>query len=427
MLDCGFRAADGKAPLQRNCRMGPTNVALVKLFRADQALREAQERLEAATRNVRVQERRVHDLSERLTLTQNALREQQSRGGQLELDVKTREARIEKFRAQQAVSKNNKEYQAFLIEINTEKVDRGKAEDELIKVMEAIEKTQAELKELTAQQQTEQAKLATLKSQIGDEVARLQGEVEALRPERDAAAQSLPPRARQPFERLAERYEGEAMSAIAKPDRRREEYLCTACNMDLVTDVYNRLHSRDDLVYCPSCGRILYIPEDLPPEIAINSRGKASVREPRESGTGAAPRTRRTKSVERLDPNERRAKGRFGRVLDGAQGESVKIALDAGEKPLECEVVIDGRPQGVYKGRSADHLHRIISLRLEEAGMKGAVEVQEKAQAPAEQGGEPVADEPSGVEALASSASSGEDAAGQSPVEPSSASEQTHG
>ncbi len=59
------------------------------------------------------------------------------------------------------------------------------------------------------------------------------------------------------------------MSAIAKPDRRREEYLCTACNMDLVTDVYNKLHSRDDLVFCPSCRRILYIPADLPPELAV--------------------------------------------------------------------------------------------------------------------------------------------------------------
>jgi len=33
--------------------MGPTNVALVKLYQSDQALREAQERLDAASKNVR--------------------------------------------------------------------------------------------------------------------------------------------------------------------------------------------------------------------------------------------------------------------------------------------------------------------------------------------------------------------------------------
>lgn len=44
--------------------MGPTNVALVKLFRADQVLREAQSRLDVAMKNVRLQERKVNDLAD---------------------------------------------------------------------------------------------------------------------------------------------------------------------------------------------------------------------------------------------------------------------------------------------------------------------------------------------------------------------------
>jgi hypothetical protein len=44
--------------------------------------------------------------------------------------------------------------------------------------------------------------------------------------------------------------------------------------MDLVRDVYNKLHTRDELVFCPSCRRILYIPDDLPPELAIKARPK---------------------------------------------------------------------------------------------------------------------------------------------------------
>ena len=61
------------------------------------------------------------------------------------------------------------------------------------------------------------------------------------------------------------------MSAIAKPDRRREEYLCTACNMELAQDVYNKLRTRDEVVFCPSCRRILYIPENLSPEDALST------------------------------------------------------------------------------------------------------------------------------------------------------------
>ena len=164
---------------------------------------------------------------------------------------------------------NSKIYQTFLVEINTAKVDRGKIEDEALTAMAAIEATQAEVATLSTQLEVEQAKLASFQSEIGQTVEKLQAEVDALRPARDAAASALPGKALTAFERLSEHNEGEAMSAIARPDRRREEYVCGACNMDLVADVYNKLHSRDDLVFCPSCHRILYIPADLPPEMAV--------------------------------------------------------------------------------------------------------------------------------------------------------------
>jgi hypothetical protein len=250
--------------------MGPINIALVKLLHADEKLRQAQGRLDSVSKNVRVQERRVADLAERLRLGQATLKEQQSQSAQLDLDLKTRETKIERLRAQQQNSKNNREYQAFLVEINTEKVDKGKSEEELLKLMASVEKLQTEVKELTASVEAETAKLGAMRAEIGGRVKELQAEIDSLRPLREAAAAAVTPKARQAFERLAERFEGEAMSALTKPDKRREEYACTACNMDLVTDVYNRLHSRDELVFCPSCHRILYIPDDLPVETAVH-------------------------------------------------------------------------------------------------------------------------------------------------------------
>src|SRR5947207_14542407 len=128
-----------------------------------------------------------------------------------------------------------------------------------------------------------------MKEQITDRIAQLQGEIDALLPEREAAAKEVPHKAREVFEKMAERLDGEALSAIAKPDRRREEYVCTACNMDLVTDVYNKLHARDDLVFCPSCRRILYIPEDLPPEVAVKTKvAPKEKRPPKEKPAGGS-------------------------------------------------------------------------------------------------------------------------------------------
>jgi predicted nucleic acid-binding Zn-ribbon protein len=268
--------------------MGPTNIALVNLFQADQKLRQAQERLDAATKDVRVQERKVNDLAEKLRLAQTTLRDNQSKTGQLELDLKSRDEHIEKLRTQQQNAKNNKEYQAFLVEINTEKVDKGKVEDELIRQMEAVEKGQNESKELTALQESERAKLESMRGQITDRINQLQGEIDALKPAVQNAAKAVPPKALEAYTKLADRLDGEAMSAIAKPNRRAEEYVCTACNMDLVTDVYNKLHTRDDLIYCPSCRRILYIPDDLPPEVAVKAKPKKKEPKP-EAKEEAAP------------------------------------------------------------------------------------------------------------------------------------------
>jgi len=224
-------------------------------------------------------------------------------------------------------------------------------------------------------------------------VKRLAAEVEALRPARDTAAAAVPPKGRDAFERLADRYDdGEAMSALEKPDRRREEYNCNACNMSLVADVYNKLHSRDELVFCPSCRRILYIPEDLPPEAAIKTVKAAPSGKRVTKSQAAAQAAAADKPV----VIEARAKGRWGELLNGAQGESVKAAVDAGNDPVSLRVMINGELAGFYKGKSREHLERVIRFRMQEAKVEGEAEVVEDAPPASEsqQGGEPETAEP---------------------------------
>lgn len=353
--------------------MGPTNVALVNLYRTDQQLRAARERLDSAAKNVRVQDRRVNDLAAKLKSSQQSLKELQAKAANHDLDLRTRDTHIEKLRTQQQSAKNNKEYQAFLIEINTAKVDKGKVEEETMRVMEQVEKATTESAALATQLEAERLKLTELSAQIDATLKQLQAEVESMKPARDDAASKLPAKVLAEFDRLAERFDGEALAAIAKPDRRREEYLCTACNMDLVPDIYNKLHSRDDLVPCPSCRRLLYIPEDLPPEAALNSRGKS------EAITRAkTTRARKAGSTSGEDAGvviEQRAKGPLGEVLAKAQGESVSRAAKADQNPVEFEVRVDGELAGIYKGIDADNLERAIKYFMGEVKLTGEVRV----------------------------------------------------
>lgn len=254
--------------------MGPINQALVKLFEADQKYRQAQSRYEAASLDVRSQERRVNELAARLDQTHLQLKELQAHTANTELDIKTREQKIERFRQQQQTAKNNKEYQTFLIQINTEKVDKGKVEDELLRLMLQVERSQADVKTLSEQLGGEKTRLGQMREQITGRLEAIQKEVNDLKPARDQAAAEVPAKYLETFERLCERFDGESMASIEKPNRRVEEYVCMACNMLLAPDIYNRLHSRDEPLFCPSCHRFLFIPNDLPVELAVNQRKK---------------------------------------------------------------------------------------------------------------------------------------------------------
>ncbi len=261
--------------------MGPTNVALTNLFKADQALRKAQEKLDDATRNVRLQQRRRDTAEQERTEHLATLRAAQVETERLTLDVKTRDEHIDKLRGQQENARNNKEYQALLMEISVEKTDRSKSEEQALLAMEKVDAAQSAHEAAKSAAADATAKFDEMSAEIGDRVATLTAEVDRLRPARAAAAAEVPPAALAAFDRLAERNDGEAMAAIEKPDERREMYVCSACNMELMVDVFNRLHTKDELVICSSCRRLLFIPADLTVEQAVKQKKVVKKRAPK--------------------------------------------------------------------------------------------------------------------------------------------------
>lgn len=342
--------------------MQPTTLALLQLFRADQALREAVANLEAVTREVRTQESRIQQLQQRLSTAQSRLRELQARAANSELELKSREAHIEKLRARQQTASNNKEYQTLLMEINAAKVDKSKLEEATIRLLEQVDSAAAEVQTLTSTLQADQARLAELQARVGDKAAAAQAEVDRLRPQREAAAAALRPELLERFERLAERFDGEVMAAIEKPDPREDEYLCSGCNMALVPNVFNRLKNpgEDKVVACPSCQRILYIPDNF-------------VVEPPQA---KKPRARTTRKVVRTPKEETgQQPSRWQALVTAAQGESVRNAIEANQSAVECTVEINGEVVGTFKGKSADHLERVIRVNLEESRLVAEVKV----------------------------------------------------
>ena len=237
--------------------MGPLNKALLNLFRADSELRKAQSDLDEATRGLRVQRRRAEIAASALDETSQSLKRVRAQQMELDSDVKSREAHVAHLRDQQQAAQNSRQFQAFLVEIKNAEQKQKEIEDESVQKLTEIDALKQQQEEQTKQAKFEADRAEQLQQQIGAKTQALEARIAELEPQRDAAAEQVSPKALAAFERIADNYDGEAMAAVGHIEGKEERYYCTACNMELVVDVYNRLMTRDEVLTCPGCGRLL--------------------------------------------------------------------------------------------------------------------------------------------------------------------------
>lgn len=336
--------------------MGPINQALLSLFQADTELRAAQERLDAATRGIRVQRRRVAGLKEQLDAAKDAARHARANADRLNLDVDTRSAHIEHLREQQQSAEDNKQYQALLVDINTHKADRDRIETDALEAIETADTRKAESESLKAQLAAEQSKLEQLEQTNDSTVKQLTVEVGELEPAREKASAAVSSANVKVFEKLSERYDGEALAPIEMPDSRRMEYFCGACNSEMPVDIYNRLHSRDEVTLCPMCSRILFIPATLTLEQAVPKKAKR------------AASTRKKVVKKTTSPSNAMKK-----ILQTASAESLRDAEAKGTDTISCEVTVDGRAAGEYLAISREDLLHRVQAKMQHEEIQGKV------------------------------------------------------
>jgi len=239
------------------------NDALRKLYLVDQQVRGLESRVSGARRHAEAQKQKLTNLQAELEQLNSQLQHAEATGGNLENEIASIDEKIEKLRQQMNAVRTNKEYSAMLVEVNTLKADRSKVEDRALEVMGEVEtlKERASAKEAEIVEQRKVAELAERDleqrySEVGDRL-------EQLKAERAEAAKEVPADVLQVFDRLADSFDGEAMAPIIEQDRRRMEYVCGGCYMQIPVEKLNQLMTLDEMVRCPSCKRILYLEPEL--------------------------------------------------------------------------------------------------------------------------------------------------------------------
>jgi predicted nucleic acid-binding Zn-ribbon protein len=239
--------------------MGATLEALHRLQVIESQLRSVREQIESKRRSVQGSQRRIATIDRQLADTHEQIRNAQAEADKLELDRKTNEAHIAKLREALNRSKTNKEYAAVLTQLNTDKADLVKLEDAVLAAMSKVDELKKQEAQLREGREKEVARAAELTRAAEEVEARLSAQIKDLESQREAATGGIPREALQLFERACEAHDGDAMAAIEQSHPKRPEFTCSGCNMSLTLETVNALRSRDVVLQCHTCSRILYI------------------------------------------------------------------------------------------------------------------------------------------------------------------------
>jgi predicted nucleic acid-binding Zn-ribbon protein len=61
------------------------------------------------------------------------------------------------------------------------------------------------------------------------------------------------------FKRVAETYDGQAVVTIEQSEGKAATYTCGGCFMGIAAECVNLLMTKDDIIRCPNCTRILVL------------------------------------------------------------------------------------------------------------------------------------------------------------------------
>lgn len=239
--------------------MGLTLDALHRLQDVERELVRLRNEKADKERAIAATQRLMKQLDDQISTKKAETQQHQLKAQRLESEIRQREEQVSKLRQQLNTTRTTREYAAILTEINTEKADSSKIEEQALTALQAVDQAKAEIEQLTGQREGLVLRLEKARANLQDFLSRTKDSWQQLEQRKEEFAQNIPGKILSQFERVAEYHEGDAMASVLKPHPKEDEYVCGGCHINLTTEVVNALMSRDDLQTCNSCGRILYL------------------------------------------------------------------------------------------------------------------------------------------------------------------------
>lgn len=236
---------------------------LVQLHRVEVQIRGLTERLRSAERYLNQQDNLLASLHAQRETLRAQHKQVEATFRNDESEAASIDEKIKRLREQMNTSTSNKQYAAFLSEINTLKADKSEIDTRAITSLTKLDEVKAQLEALEAQvAEREQVRKVAVTDRDA-QAAAVKERLDELRRERETAAADVPPIALAFYEARVRVAPDEIMAPLEEHDRRNREYACGSCQMLLPLEKLNALITRGELTACTACGAILFLEENV--------------------------------------------------------------------------------------------------------------------------------------------------------------------
>lgn len=183
-------------------------------------------------------------------------KEIESKRKDLELEVQSFNAKIDKYSNQQLQTKKNEEYQALTNEINGCKAKISDLETELLMLMDEAEEAAAAVKQAEAEANEVKKMVDSQVADLDARKANIESRIKELEAERDRLAGEIDSRTLASYERVQGLRGENVVVGVAHS-------VCGGCHMKLTAQVLVTCKGGKELASCPHCSRILYFTRDM--------------------------------------------------------------------------------------------------------------------------------------------------------------------
>jgi uncharacterized protein len=167
----------------------------------------------------------------------------------IELEVKAGEEALKRYATQMNIVRTTKELEAIRRQMETQRIWNRDNENKALELMEKVDARQKELDKQNATIAESEKTLTADIERVNKDISELKAQSDALMNSRNDMAGKVPEKELSIYNRVV----ATRGQAISKVDRG----ICSACFMKLPAQIHNLALLGQEVVTCPSCGRIL--------------------------------------------------------------------------------------------------------------------------------------------------------------------------